>query len=92
MRLATSCLLAARSIGLDDSQQEAICRKACRSYAKAHARSGDRRAIALDLGRPKAFATRITEVALQHAQWAEQDHAQLLEGIARGQISSGSLV
>ena len=62
------------------------------TLAKAHARSGDRRAIAADLGTPKAFARRLLTLAEQHAQWAHADHALLLEGIARGQISSSPLV
>ena len=62
------------------------------TLAKAHARSGDRRAIAADLGAPKAFAQRLGAVAAQHAQWAQDDHALLLEGIARGQISSSPVV
>lgn len=62
------------------------------TLAKAHARSGDRRAIAADLGSPKAFAQRLGDVAAQHAQWAQDDHALLLEGIARGQISSSPVV
>lgn len=62
------------------------------TLAKAHARSGDRRAIAADLGKPKLFAQRLIPIAGQHAQWAHEDHALLLEGIARGQIESSSLV
>jgi hypothetical protein len=62
------------------------------TLAKAHARSGDRRAIAADLGKPKLFAQRLMPIAQQHAQWAHEDHALLLEGIARGQIESSSLV
>ena len=62
------------------------------TLAKAHARSGDRRAIAADLGAPKAFAQRLGDVAAQHAQWAQDDHALLLEGIGRGQISSSPVV
>ena len=62
------------------------------TLAKAHARSGDRRAIAADLGAPKAFAQRLGDVAAQRAQWAQDDHALLLEGIARGQISSSPVV
>ena len=62
------------------------------TLAKAHARSGDRRAIAADLGAPKAFAKRLGDVVAQHAQWAQDDHALLLEGIARGQISSSPVV
>ncbi|WP_438982881.1 DUF2252 family protein [Vulcanococcus sp.] len=62
------------------------------TLAKAHARSGDRRAIAADLGAQKAFAQRLGDVVARHAQWAQDDHALLLEGIARGQISSSPVV
>ena len=37
-RLAASCILAARSINLSPSQQEKICRRTVRAYAKAMAR------------------------------------------------------
>ena len=60
------------------------------TLAKAHARSGDRRAIAEDLGQPRALAERLLPGAAEHAQWAQADHALLLEAIARGQIASGS--
>jgi len=62
------------------------------TLAKAHARSGDRRAIAADAGAPKQFAQRLLDGALAHAQWAQGDHALLLDGIARGQISSSPVV
>jgi hypothetical protein len=60
------------------------------TLAKAHARSGDRSAIAADLGKPKLFAQRLLPVAEQHARWAQDDHALLLEAIARGQMACSS--
>jgi hypothetical protein len=58
------------------------------TLAHAHARSGDRCAIAAHIGEPKAFARRVLAQALEHAHWAEHDHALLLRGIASGRIST----
>ena len=58
------------------------------TLAKAHARSGDRRAIAAHIDEPKRFARGMHELALEHAALTEQDHACLLRGIATGSISS----
>ena len=61
------------------------------TLAKAHARSGDRRAIAAHIDEPKRFAREMHELALEHAALTEQDHACLLRGIATGSISSCEL-
>ena len=61
------------------------------TLAHAHARSGDRRAIAAHIGEPKAFARGVLEQALQHAEWAEHDHGLLLRGIASGRISTSEI-
>ena len=58
------------------------------TLAHAHARSGDRCAIAAHIGEPKAFARGVLEAALEHAEWAQHDHALLLRGIASGRIST----
>ena len=58
------------------------------TLAHGHAKSGDRCAIAAHIGEPKAFARGVLEQALEHAAWAEHDHALLLRGIASGRIST----
>jgi len=56
------------------------------TLAKAHARSGDRRAIATRVENSKAFAKAVLNQALSHAALAENDHAELKEAIAIGKI------
>lgn len=53
------------------------------TLAKAHARSGDRRAIAAHIGEPKGFAQGVLEQAMQHADLAEADHRSFVEAIAQ---------
>ena len=48
------------------------------TLAKAHARSGDRQAIATLLDRDRGFLELLQERAVGHADWAEQDHALLV--------------
>ena len=62
------------------------------TLAHAHARSGDRRAIAAHIGEPKPFARGVLEQALEHADRAVHDHALLLRGIASGRISTSEMV
>ena len=62
------------------------------SLAKAHARSGDRHAIAAHIGDPKAYGRQLLELATEHADWAVHDHALLLRGIASGRISTSEMV
>ncbi|MEY4430651.1 MAG: hypothetical protein RLZZ533_587 [Cyanobacteriota bacterium] len=61
------------------------------SLAKAHARSGDRRAIAAHIGDPKAYGRQLLEPAVEHADLAVHDHALLLRGIASGRISTSEI-
>jgi hypothetical protein len=58
------------------------------TLAKAHARSGDRQAIASHIHAPKLFARSLYEQALEHAAFAEADYRQLLEAIAAGRIAA----
>jgi uncharacterized protein (DUF2252 family) len=48
------------------------------TLAKAHARSGDRRAIAAHIDEPKRYAQGILEQAMHHADLAEADHQSFL--------------
>ena len=56
------------------------------TLAKAHARSGDRRAIAAHMGEPKAYGRQVLQQAIEHADLAEQDHRRLLTAIAAGTV------
>jgi len=61
------------------------------TLAKAHARSGDRRAIAAHIREPKLFARQVLEQAIEHADLAEQDHGRLLTAIAAGTLPTGDV-
>jgi hypothetical protein len=61
------------------------------TLAKAHARSGDRRALSACMGELKAFAAALLERALVHAQQTEQDHAALVQAIAQGRLEASPL-
>lgn len=52
------------------------------TLAKAHARGGDRRAIAAHIDDPKHFAQGVLEQAMRHADLAEADHAAFVDAIA----------
>ena len=54
------------------------------TLAKAHARGGDRRAIATHIDDPKRFAEGVLEQAIHHADLAEADHKTFLEAVAEG--------
>jgi hypothetical protein len=56
------------------------------TLAKAHARSGDRQAIAARIENSKAFAKDVLNQALSHAELAENDHAELRKAIAVGTL------
>lgn len=57
------------------------------TLAKAHARSGNRQAIAAHIRDPKLFASTLLEQALAHADQAEADHRCMVEAIAAGRLS-----
>lgn len=56
------------------------------TLAKAHARSGDRRAISTSMGEPKGFAAALFERALVHAHQTELDHRALVDAIAQDRL------
>jgi uncharacterized protein (DUF2252 family) len=72
--------LAAPELGL----YGALC---ARTLARAHARSGDRTAIAAYLGRGNTFDRAIAEFAERYADQNERDYAALLEAEERGEIA-----
>jgi uncharacterized protein (DUF2252 family) len=61
------------------------------TLAKAHARSGDRRAIAARIQNSKAFAKEVLKQALNHAELAENDHAELRKAIKNGIIQASDV-
>jgi hypothetical protein len=75
-----SCL---DSNGLSDYAQ--LC---AWTIAKAHARTGNRAAIASHIGKPKTFAQLMLDESNRHAQLNAVDYSRLLEAIASGQIAS----
>jgi hypothetical protein len=58
------------------------------TLARAHARSGDRVAIAAYLGKSDAFDTAITSFAGRYADQAERDHEALLEAVRDGRVKA----
>jgi hypothetical protein len=58
------------------------------TLARAHARSGDRIAIAAYLGSSPAFDVAIREFADAYADQTERDHRQLVEAIDSGRVSA----
>lgn len=60
------------------------------TLARAHARSGDRIAIAAYLGNGPAFETAVRDFAESYAEQTERDHRLLTDAIASGRIVAES--
>jgi hypothetical protein len=60
------------------------------TLAKAHARSGDRVAIAAYLGSSERFEEALVEYAVAYADRIEADHAALVEAIRDGRIAGAA--
>ena len=60
------------------------------TLARAHARAGDRVAIAAYLGRKDTFDQAVADFAVAYADQNEKDHARLLEEVAAGRLESVS--
>ena len=58
------------------------------TLASAHARSGDRIAIAAYLGGSDAFDRALAEFAESYADQNERDHAALAEAVATGRVTA----
>jgi uncharacterized protein (DUF2252 family) len=58
------------------------------TLARAHARSGDRIAIAAYLGAGDKFDRAIEEFAVAYADLTERDHASLVQAVADGRIAA----
>ena len=58
------------------------------TLARAHARSGDRIAIAAYLGGSDVFDQAIAQFATAYADQNERDHQSLLDAVAAGRITA----
>jgi hypothetical protein len=58
------------------------------TLARAHARSGDRIAMAAYLGGSASFEVAVHEFAESYANQNERDHRSLVEAVAAGRISA----
>ena len=58
------------------------------TLARAHARSGDRIAIAAYLGRGDAFDQALADFAAAYADQNERDHAALRQAVDDGRIAA----
>ena len=60
------------------------------TLARAHARSGDRVAIAGYLGKSEAFENAVADFAERYADVNERDHAALAEAVASGRVKAAA--
>jgi uncharacterized protein (DUF2252 family) len=60
------------------------------ALARAHARSGDRVAIAAYLGKSDKFAKAVADFSETYADQTERDHQTMLDAIAKGKIEAES--
>jgi len=60
------------------------------TLARAHARSGDRVAIAAYLGQSTVFEQAIAEFAVAHADQNERDHQALAAAVASGRVTAST--
>jgi hypothetical protein len=58
------------------------------TLARAHARSGDRAAIAAYLGSGRAFDRALTDFSEAYAEQNERDHATLAEAVESGRVEA----
>ena len=58
------------------------------TLARAHARSGDRVAIAAYLGSADVFDQAIAQFAVAYADQTERDHKSLVDAVAAGRIAA----
>jgi uncharacterized protein (DUF2252 family) len=71
---------------INESGLEAYTRACGWSLARAHARSGDRLAIAAYLGTGSSFDRAIAAFAAAYADQNELDHQRLVEAVATGEV------
>jgi hypothetical protein len=76
-------------IGTTPPERLALYARLCAwTLARAHARSGDRVAIAAYLGRNDRFAQAIAEFSVAYANQNERDHAALVAAVTSGRIKA----
>ena len=73
---------------LDVPGLQALLRAAGWTLARAHARSGDRLAVAAYLGRSNKFEQAIGSWAMEYADQAEADHAELVQAIRMAKVQA----
>lgn len=76
--------------GMTPSDLRVYARLCGTTLARAHARSGDRVAIAAYLGRKDTFEGALAEFALQYADQTARDHKALTDAIAAGVVNAES--
>jgi len=67
---------------------DAYVRACAWTLARAHARSGDRIAIAAYLGGKPVFDAAVVEFARDYANQNERDHAALTEAVRTGRVEA----
>jgi hypothetical protein len=77
---------AARLEGLPAGELAAYTAACGWALARAHARTGDRAAIAAYLGRSDRFDLALADFAEAYADQNERDHAALVDAVRRGRI------
>ncbi|MGW1888710.1 DUF2252 domain-containing protein [Streptomyces sp. NPDC002004] len=83
---------AADVASLDPEELARYARLCGTVLARAHARSGDRIAIAAYLGRADVFDRAVADFALRYADRTAADHAELCAAIASGAVQAASEV
>jgi uncharacterized protein (DUF2252 family) len=73
---------------MDEAGLHAYTRACGWSLARAHARSGDRLAIAAYLGRGRRFDRAIADFSSAYADQNELDHRRLVEAVAAGEVAA----
>jgi uncharacterized protein (DUF2252 family) len=73
---------------MDEAGLHAYTRACGWSLARAHARSGDRLAIAAYLGRRRRFDRAIADFSSAYADQNELDHRRLVEAVAAGEVAA----
>jgi hypothetical protein len=76
--------------GLDPDAMALYGRVCGNTLARAHARSGDRVAIAAYLGSSDRFDNAIAAFAESYADQNERDHARLVDAVAAGRVTAQS--
>ena len=74
--------------GIDAQGLEVYTRICAQTLARAHARSGDRIAIAAYLGRRGVFDEAVADFAAVYADKAEDDHASLQRAVDEGRLTA----